>query len=180
MKHFQLAYLATAITMIAVMVYSARHTNVPTFSHIALHSKLARYTFFWGLFLSAVFFAVLMYGWFIPHFSLGPYVEALVLVIVVSQVLTGIFPVDSKRLINKHLLFASILSLSMLTFMICLVFTPAVNDVVRVFNGLVICAVLIAASTLRLPRSNPKQLLYHEYIFFGLWHVAILVTTYFG
>jgi hypothetical protein len=180
MRNFELAYLTTAIIMIVIMVYTARHSKVPTFSHIALSSKLARYTFFWGLSAAALFLAILMYGWFIPHFSLGLSIKVLVFVMTVSQVLTGFFPVDNKRFINRHLLFASILSLCMITFIICLVVSPVVNEMVRVFNGIVILALLVAASTLRLPRSNPKQLLYHEYIFFGLWHTAILVTTYFG
>jgi hypothetical protein len=178
MQNLELAYLAVAYGMTAIMMYTSRHTTFPTVSHIALGKRLNRHVFFWGLLLSALLFAALMYTWAIPYFELGKFTQALVLLLIVSQILTGYYPVDSGKYRRAHLIFALTLGLCMLGLVINLAITPAIDSAVRCMNG--VLAVAMIAILVHGKYTSATSLMKHEQIFFGLWHLAILVTVYLG
>ena len=179
MKNLELLYLFVAYGMAGIMIYSTRDASFPTVSHIALNRKLTRQVFFWGLTISAIIFAVLMYGWAIPHFGLGLRIQILVGVLVVSQILTGLFPVNNKKKFGGvHALFALCLGLCMFILITAFASTESINNFVRIFNALIAVAmVILLATSIRVPRG---QYLLHEKIFFAFWHVALFATIYFG
>lgn len=164
--------------MIWIMVHSTRREKFPTFSHISTGTKVARQAFFWGLFIAGLLFALLMYTWFIQHFSLGNGFRALAAVIAAGHILTGFSPVEAKHLGKLHIIFGSILALSMFALLTAFACTTTVPISVRIVDGTIAASMIILALSTRWTLKDPKQLLLHEYMFFGLWHAAILITTY--
>jgi hypothetical protein len=178
MQNLELAYLAVAYGMTAVMFYTSRHNTFRTVSHIALSRRLNRYVFFWGLLLSAVLFAVLMYGWAIPHFRLNSTAKVIVGLLVASQILTGYFPVDSGKFKKAHLTFGLVLGLCMFALVGSFAAASTVSHDARVLDGMLAIAMI---ATLIHGKFSPKRtLVKHEQIFFGIWHLAILLTVYAG
>lgn len=178
MQHVELAYLAVAYGMAGIMFLTTRYKTFPTFSHIALDSKLTRRVFFWGLTLSGLLFAVLMYGWVIPHFELGIFIKILVGVLIVCQILTGYFPVKGMKFDHPHAFFGSALAICMFILIVLLASTPTIHDTARWINGLL--AGFIAVLALISTHVVNGEYVLHEKLFFGCWHVAILATVYLG
>ena len=178
MRNIELAYLFTACAMIWIMVRSTRGEKFPTFSHISTGTKVARQAFSGGLFIAGLLFALLMYKWFIPHFSLGNGFRILAAVIAFSHILTGFSPVEAKHLGRLHILFGSVLAVAMFVLLLAFTFTTTVPNSVRTVNGTIAASMIIFALSTLWARKDPKQLLLHEYIFFGLWHAAIFITAY--
>lgn len=119
-----------------------------------------------------------MYGWFIPHFSLGNVFRALTVGIVVSQILTGFFPVEAKHLGRLHIIFGSILALFMFALLMAFTLATIVPMSIRVVDGTIAASMVVLALSTHWTLRDPKQPLQHEYIFFGLWHAAMLITAY--
>lgn len=178
MKNLELAYLAVAYGMAGIMFYSTRHTTFPTVSHIALERKLTRQVFFWGLTISAILFAVLAYGWLIPHFELGQGIKVLIGVLIVCQILTGFFPVNEKRFGGAHTVFASCLGFCMFVLVVALSAIDTISCSARIVDALLAFGMVVLLTTsIHVPRG---EYLLHEKIFFALWHTAIFITVYFG
>ncbi len=178
MKNIELAYLAVAYGMAGIIFYASRHHSYPTVSHIATHRKLTQHVFFWGLLVSGVLFVYLMYGWLIPHLSLGPGVKALVIALVLCQILTGLFPIESKKYRKAHLISGLGLGLCMLSLVTVLALEQSAHHGVRLIDGLLALGmVALLANAWRLSRDS---YLLHEKIFFGFWHMAIFITVYFS
>ena|GEM_PF-6974857 len=178
MRNIELAYLFVAASMIWVMVRSTKGKKFPTFSHISTGAKVARTAFFWGLFIAAILFALLMYTWFIPHFSLGNSFLVLTFLLTISQMLTGLFPTDAKYLGKLHTLFGSILALSMFTLLAAFAWTVMVPVSARIVCGIAAACMVTAFISTPWTLKNSKHILLHEGVFFGIWHAAILLTAY--
>lgn len=178
MQNIELAYLAVAYGMAGIMFYATRHKTYSTVSHIALDRKLTRWVFFWGLAISALLFALLMYIWAIPRFNLGFTVQILVGLIVACQVCTGFFPIDKNRLKGAHTIFATCLGVSMFLLVITLAFSATLSPLARTIDGLLaVDMVALLATSIHVPRG---EYLIHEKIFFAFWHIAIFCSIYFG
>lgn len=178
MKNLEIAYLAVAYGMAGIMFYSTRHVTFPTVSHIALSRRLTRLTFFWGLFVAALFFVALMYGWVIPHYSLGVYTKILVAILAVAQILTGLFPVNEKGFGGAHNFFASLLGLCMFALLIVFTCTETISVWTRSVDGLLAAGMIVLlATSFKITRGEYMR---HEKIFFAMWHTAVFVTVYFG
>ncbi len=178
MKNLELAYLAVAYGMAGIMFYASQHASLPTLSHIAVSQKLTRQVFFWGLTTSGLLFAILMYGWAIPHFSLGVGVKVLVGLLVACQVLTGLFPIEDKRLHRMHLIFGSGLGLCMFILLIVLALSPTIHQVARLADGLLALCMVALFTTARWVKNG--NYLRYEKLFFGFWHLAIFTIVYVG
>jgi hypothetical protein len=178
MQNIELAYLAVAYGMAGIMFYATRHKTFSTVSHIALDQKLTRRVFFWGLVISALLFALLMYKWAIPHFSLGLIVQVLVGFILICQVCTGFFPINEKGLKGAHTIFASSLGIGMFLLVVTLAFSIILSPLARAINGLLALGmVMLLFTSIRVPRG---EYLLHEKVFFAFWHLAIFCSIYFG
>jgi hypothetical protein len=178
MKNLELVYLAVAYGMAGIMFYSTRHTTFPTVSHIALDHRLTRQVFFWGLTLAAILFAMLMYGWAIPHFSFGLGIKILVGILAICQILTGFFPVNEKRFGGAHTIFATSLGLCMFILIIALSASAALHPLARITDGgLAIGMVVLLATSVHVPRG---EYLFHEKVFFAFWHIALFASIYLG
>lgn len=178
MKNLELLYLFFAYGMAGIMFYTTRHKTFPTVSHVALNGKLTRQVFFWGLTISAIIFAVLMYGWAVPEFALGVWLQLIIGILIVSQILTGLFPVQGKRFGVTHTLFASILGICMFILITSFSITETISVGARIFDAFVAISMLILlAASIYVPRG---RYLLHEKIFFAFWHIALFVTIYFG
>jgi hypothetical protein len=174
----ELAYLAVAYGMAGIMLYVTRYNKFPTLSHIATDNKLTRYVFFWGLLIAGALFAVLMYGWAIPYFSLGIGIKILVGMLLLCQVLTGFFPIEGSKFRHAHIIFASGLTICMFALLATLALTNDINYIIRLANGLFALSMIALVTTARHVQNG--EYLFHEKIFFGLWHAAIFITVYFG
>lgn len=174
----EIAYLLVAYGMAGVMFYTTRHTTFPTFSHIALSRTLNRHVFFWGLSVSAIIFAIMMYGWVLPSFGLDVWAGVVVGALVTCQILTGLFPVSEKSFGGPHAVFASGLGVCMFLLLVAFAASGEVNPVARGINGLLASGmILLAATSVRAPKS---EYMLREKIFFGFWHIAVFVTVFFG
>lgn len=178
MQHVELAYLAVAYGMAGIMFYATRYKTFPTFSHIALDSRLTRQVFLWGLTLAGLLFAVLMYGWAIPHFELGLTIEVLVGILVFCQLLTGFFLVKDMQFNHPHAIFGTALAICMFILIVLLAFAPTVHDTAQLINGILAAGMIVLA--LAAKRVDSGEYLLHEKLFFGLWHAAIFSTVYLG
>jgi hypothetical protein len=178
MRNIELAYLFTACAMIGMMIFSTQTNKFPTFSHIATGSRVARQAFFWGLLIAGLLFGLLMYKWFIPHFHLGNGFRVLTIILVISQMFTGLFSVEAKYFGKLHVAFGSLLALSMVVLLFAFTHAKTVPSSVQVVDAAAVSGMLLLAVSTKWTLKSPKQLLLHEYLFFGLWHAAILITAY--
>jgi hypothetical protein len=177
-KNLEIAYLLTAYAMGAVIYYINRRQDYLTVSETAAHSKIGRQTFFWGLLASGILFLFLMFGWLIPHYDFGGGFSALVIVLFIFQVLTGLIPARGKIPNILHLVCAFGLGLTMIVVVFAFVTRADINSIVQI-----ICAVLgtvmigLLATTHKISATKYFR---HQNIFFACWHIALFIVVYFG
>ena len=178
MKNVELLYLLVAYGMGGQLVRANSDGSYLTASNTAAGKKSSRYIFFWGLLISGALFGILMYGWFIPYFAMSKAFSIIIAILIICQLMTGLIPARGKRLNSLHLGFAFSLAFCMLLVVTWFVATPAINGFVRILN--VFLALGMFGLLLILNKISPNKYLKYQWIYFSLWHIAVLATVYLG
>jgi hypothetical protein len=183
MQNLELMYLAIPYIMAGLLFRFNREGKHLTASEIAASRRLTHHIFFWGLSSSSVVLALLMFGWFIPHFALGPLFGALIVMVIVFKVLTGLVPAKGRKRTMAHLFFAFGLGFWMIAVAISLAFTSTVRPFIRVADGLLalfMIGLVVSGLIVVKKRGVSTSHIRRQNLFFGSWHAVLFLTVYLG